>query len=163
MGFRGDMGHQGENGGGEESQPDAVKDPHDQKGPERRRNEIGKAGKNSEEGPRDHELSLGKVHEGPSYDGTENQRGDAEDSDKKPDLCCPGLKSGQVDRDGWNEDAEDHRENELSKKTKDKVTAEYLLLGHILEVDGWDYRCPKPIDLDHLKSSPGITIVNQGQ
>jgi len=112
--------------------------PYDQKRPERGRYEIGKAGKDVEKGPGDHELSFRDGQESFPYEGTEDQWGDAENPDKKTNLPLFGSESHKIDRNGWDQNAEYRWESKLGKEIEEEVTAYYFWACHVL-FSGWRF------------------------
>jgi hypothetical protein len=70
-----------------------MNNPHDQEGPERRGYKIGQAGEYVEKRPSDHEVSFRDSQKSFPYEGTKDQGGDAENSNKKTNLPLFGSES----------------------------------------------------------------------
>jgi hypothetical protein len=95
--------------------------PHDQEGPERRGYKIGQAGEGVEKRPRDHEVSFGDSQKSFSHEGTKDQGGDTENSNKKTDLSLFGSESQEINWNGRDKKAEDRGESKLGEETEEET------------------------------------------
>ncbi len=108
----------------EQSHPNPLEAPHDQKRPERRRKEVGDRGEAEEEGACDHKFFFRNFYESFSDKRPENQRGDVETPDEKTNFDLFRAQSRKVNGKGGNEDLEGHGERELGGKPKDEIAGE---------------------------------------
>ncbi len=100
-----------------------MNDPYDEERPERWGDKVGQAWDHIEKRPGDHEVSLGSSQKSFSHKGAQDQRGDAENSDEKSNFPFFSSPSGEIDRNGRDEKAENQGESKLSDEAEEKKPA----------------------------------------
>jgi hypothetical protein len=87
----------------EECESNSLDDPHGEKRPKRRSEEIGNARKEKQDGADEHKFLFGDFKKRLSDKRTEDQRRNGEDPNQNPDLHFRGSFSGKIDREGGKE------------------------------------------------------------